>query len=312
MADEARASDAALRAGAWQRAARAVRSLAPRLHPFRPRLLDDLAGYDARRFGADLGAGISVGIVALPLAMAFAIASGVKPEQGIFTAIIAGFLISALGGSSVQIGGPAGAFIVIVYGIVQRYGVANLLISTVLAGVLLLALGWLRLGALVRYIPVSIVIGFTNGIAVLIAVSQVKDLLGLQHRERAGRLLRAGARDRGHLGDFNPAALGPGATCVVGLLLWARLARSRHRPLARAWPCSVRCCPPIGRGGCAAHDAHPRPDRRPRRALDRDGAARACRSRRSAPASAASRASCRRSSGPTSTGRACSACSCRR
>ena len=149
------------------------------LHPFRPRLLDALAGYDRRRFAADCGAGITVGIVALPLAMAFAIASGVKPEQGIFTAIIAGFLISALGGSSVQIGGPAGAFIVIVYGIVQRYGVANLLIATVLAGCLLLALGWLRLGALVRYIPVSIVIGFTNGIAVLIAVSQVKDLLGL-------------------------------------------------------------------------------------------------------------------------------------
>src|SRR3954454_9218330 len=136
---------------------------------FRPRLLDDLASYDARRFGADVGAGVTVGIVALPLAMAFAIASGVKPEQGIFTAIIAGFLISALGGSSVQIGGPAGAFIVIVYGIVQRYGIANLLISTVLAGVLLLGLGWLKLGALVRLIPVSIVIGFTNGIAVLIA-----------------------------------------------------------------------------------------------------------------------------------------------
>ena len=149
------------------------------LHHFRPRLVEALAGYDRRRFAADCGAGVTVGIVALPLAMAFAIASGVKPEQGIFTAIIAGFLISALGGSSVQIGGPAGAFIVIVYGIVQRYGVANLLIATVLAGCLLLALGWLRLGALVRYIPVSIVIGFTNGIAVLIAVSQVKDLLGL-------------------------------------------------------------------------------------------------------------------------------------
>ena len=130
---------------------------------FRPRLLGAVAGYDRGRFLADAGAGITVGIVALPLAMAFAIASGVKPEQGIFTAIIAGFLISALGGSHVQIGGPAGAFIVIVYGIVQRYGVANLLIATMLAGVLMFLLGWLRLGALVRYIPVSIVIGFTNG-----------------------------------------------------------------------------------------------------------------------------------------------------
>ena len=122
----------------------------PQLHPFHPRLLDALKGYDRTRFIADLGAGITVGIVALPLAMAFAIASGVKPEQGIFTAIIAGFIISALGGSSVQIGGPAGAFIVIVYGIVQRYGLPNLLIATVLAGVLMFAMGWLRLGATSR------------------------------------------------------------------------------------------------------------------------------------------------------------------
>src|SRR5438128_7611133 len=118
--------------------------------PFRPKIVDALKQYTTDNLVADLGAGVTVGIVALPLAMAFAIASGVKPEQGIFTAIIAGFLISALGGSNVQIGGPAGAFIVIVYGIVQRYGLANLLISTMLAGVLLFLLGWLRLGALVR------------------------------------------------------------------------------------------------------------------------------------------------------------------
>ena len=149
------------------------------LHPFRPRLLSSLRGYDRSRLLADVGAGFTVGVVALPLAMAFAIASGVKPEAGLFTAIIAGFLISALGGSHVQIGGPAGAFIVIVYGIVERYGLANLLISTCLAGVLLFLMGWLKLGALIRYIPVSIVIGFTNGIAVLIGLSQVKDLLGL-------------------------------------------------------------------------------------------------------------------------------------
>ena len=149
------------------------------LHPFRPRLLAALKDYDRQRFLADLGAGLTVGVVALPLAMAFAIASGVKPEQGLVTAIVAGFLISALGGSHVQIGGPAGAFIVIVYGIVERYGVANLLISTMLAGVLLFAMGLFKLGALVRYVPVSIVIGFTNGIAVLIGLSQVKDFLGL-------------------------------------------------------------------------------------------------------------------------------------
>ena len=232
MIDEARAGDAAVRVGAWQSALRAVRSIAPRLHPFRPRLLDDLAGYDARRFGADLGAGISVGIVALPLAMAFAIASGVKPEQGIFTAIIAGFLISALGGSSVQIGGPAGAFIVIVYGIVQRYGVANLLIATVLAGVLLLLLGWLRLGALVRLIPVSIVIGFTNGIAVLIAVSQIKDLLGLRIENVPADFFAQAHAIAVHLREVNLAALGLGATCFVGLLMWARLSAFSTPPLA--------------------------------------------------------------------------------
>ena len=124
------------------------------LHRFRPRLLDTLRGYGRADFLADLGAGLTVGVVALPLAMAFAIASGLKPEAGLITAIVGGFLISALGGSHVQIGGPAGAFIVIVYGIVERYGVANLLICTALAGVLLMVMGWLRLGAWVRYVPV--------------------------------------------------------------------------------------------------------------------------------------------------------------
>src|SRR5206468_9440367 len=150
------------------------------LQRFRPRLLDSLRGYTSHQFWRDVGAGVTVGIVALPLAMAFAIASGVKPEQGLFTAIIAGLLISALGGSQVQIGGPAGAFIVIVYGIVERYGLANLLIATSLAGVLMFVLGLFKLGALVRYVPLPIVIGFTNGIAALIAVSQLRDLLGLQ------------------------------------------------------------------------------------------------------------------------------------
>jgi SulP family sulfate permease len=198
--------------------------LASRLHRFRPRLLDALVGYDRKRFAADCGAGITVGVVALPLAMAFAIASGVKPEQGVFTAIIAGFLIATLGGSSVQIGGPAGAFIVIVYGIVQRYGVANLLIATVLAGVLLLALGWLKLGALVRYIPVSIVIGFTNGIAVLIALSQAKDLLGLNIGKVPADFFSQVHAILVHAHEFNPYALGLGLTCFAGIFLWAKLA----------------------------------------------------------------------------------------
>ena len=146
---------------------------------FRPPMLDALAGYDRKRLARDVGAGITVGVVALPLAMAFAIASGVKPEAGLTTAIVGGLLISLLGGSRVQIGGPAGAFIVVVYGIVERYGLPNLLIGTLLAGLLLFGMGLFRLGALVRFIPVSIVIGFTNGIAVLIALSQLKDFLGL-------------------------------------------------------------------------------------------------------------------------------------
>ena len=147
---------------------------------FRPKLLDCLHGYNRERFSQDVGAGLTVGVVALPLAMAFAIASGLKPEAGLFTAIIAGFLISALGGSRVQIGGPAGAFIVIVYGIVERYGLANLILATAMSGVLLFLMGLFRLGTLIRFIPVSVVIGFTNGIAVLIMLSQIKDLLGLK------------------------------------------------------------------------------------------------------------------------------------
>ena len=147
---------------------------------FRPRLFDALEGYNQQRFAKDVGAGLTVGVVALPLAMAFAIASGLKPEAGLFTAIIAGMLISLLGGSRVQIGGPAGAFIVIVYGIVERYGLANLVIATAMSGVLLFAMGAFKMGTLVRFIPISVIIGFTNGIAVLIALSQVKDFLGLQ------------------------------------------------------------------------------------------------------------------------------------
>ncbi|MEY2777706.1 MAG: sulfate permease, SulP family [Pseudomonadota bacterium] len=146
---------------------------------FRPRLLNHLSTYSRQTLLADLSAGVTVGFVALPLAMTFAIASGLPPQAGLFTAIVAGLLISALGGSSVQIGGPAGAFIVVVYTIVERYGVPNLLIATACAGVLMMAMGALRLGGLIRLIPISIVSGFTSGIAVLIAVSQVKEFLGL-------------------------------------------------------------------------------------------------------------------------------------
>ncbi|MEJ8813741.1 SulP family inorganic anion transporter [Variovorax ureilyticus] len=201
----------------------------PKLPPFRPRLIDALAGYNRERFLKDVGAGATVGIVALPLAMAFAIASGLKPEAGIWTAIVAGFLISALGGSSVQIGGPAGAFIVIVYGIVERYGVANLLIATACAGVLLFLLGLFRLGTLVRYVPVSIVIGFTNGIAALILISQIKDWLGLSIDKMPADMFSQLHTLATNLDTFNPYAFGLGLACLAGLFTWPHLLREKTR-----------------------------------------------------------------------------------
>lgn len=199
------------------------------LAPFRPRALDALKSYSRERLFKDAGAGVTVGIVALPLAMAFAIASGLKPEAGIWTAIIAGFLISLLGGSSVQIGGPAGAFIVIVYGIVERYGLANLLISTACAGVLLFLMGLFRLGRLVRYVPVSIVIGFTNGIAVLIALSQIKDLLGLSIAKMPADFFAQIHAIGTHADSLNLYALGLGAACLLGLFVWPLLFAERSR-----------------------------------------------------------------------------------
>ena len=203
------------------------------LAPFRPRIFSALQGYQRDRFFADLGAGITVGIVALPLAMAFAIASGLKPEAGLWTAIIAGLLISLLGGSNVQIGGPAGAFIVIVYGIVERYGLPNLLISTACAGVLLFLMGFLRLGTLVRYVPVSIVIGFTNGIAVLVAASQIKDWLGLQVPKMPADFFTQLKVMSQHIGTFNPYAFALGTVCVLGLYLWPKL-WARSSPIQQA------------------------------------------------------------------------------
>ncbi len=193
------------------------------LAPFRPRILSALRGYDRQRFQGDLGAGLTVAIVALPLAMAFAIASGLKPEAGLWTAIIAGLIVSLAGGSNVQIAGPAGAFIVIVYGIVERYGLANLLISTACAGVLLFLMGWLRLGNLVRYVPVSIVVGFTNGIAVLIALSQVKDWLGLQIPRMPADFFNQIQVLAANLGSFNPVSFALGLACVIGLYIWPKL-----------------------------------------------------------------------------------------
>ena len=191
---------------------------------FHPRLLDTLPGYNRTQFAHDAGAGITVGVLALPLAMAFAIASGMSPTAGIWTAIVAGFLISLLGGSRVQIGGPTGAFIPIIYAIVIDYGVANLLIASMLAGMILIAMGAFRLGGMIRFIPISVVIGFTNGIAVVIFLSQIKDFLGLKIDELPGEFFGkistlAGALHTTHL----PTA----ALAVASLVLlvgWNHLA----------------------------------------------------------------------------------------
>ena len=192
---------------------------------FRPKLIESLAGYDRATLVRDIGAGITVGVVALPLAMAFAIASGLKPEAGLFTAIIAGFLISALGGSRVQIGGPAGAFIVIVYGILQRYGLANLILATAMSGAVLFLMGMFRLGTLIRFIPVAVVIGFTNGIAVLIMLSQIKDFLGLKVATMPADFFGMLTTLSSHLQTLHLPALLVALGSLSLLVGWVRLGR---------------------------------------------------------------------------------------
>ena len=147
---------------------------------FKPKLLSTMKNYSKENFMADLMAGVIVGIVALPLAIAFGIASGVSPEKGIITAIVAGFIISFMGGSKVQIGGPTGAFIVIIYGIIQEYGISGLTVATLMAGVLLILLGVFKLGAVIKFIPYPIIVGFTSGIALTIFTTQIADIFGLQ------------------------------------------------------------------------------------------------------------------------------------
>jgi sulfate permease, SulP family len=195
---------------------------------FRPRLVDTLKGYRREDFTADLSAGVTVGVVALPLAMAFGIASGVKPEAGIFTAIIAGFLISALGGSKVQIGGPAGAFVALLYAIVERYGVPSLLIATIMAGVLLFVMGALHLGQLIRYIPVSIVTGFTNGIAVIIAMQQLKDFLGLTIPKMPANFFSQLGTLAAHLHTVNWTALALGVGSLALIVAWPKSYLPHH------------------------------------------------------------------------------------
>jgi SulP family sulfate permease len=187
-------------------------------------------GYTREAVTRDVVAGVVVGIVALPLALAFAIASGVPPERGLYTAIIAGFLISALGGSRVQIGGPTGAFVVIVYGIVAKYGYEGLVVCTVLAGIILVALGLARMGALIKFIPYPVVTGFTSGIAVIIFSSQMKDLLGLKMGAVPPEFLEKWMAYGEHLRSIDPSTVAVAAGSLVVLLVWPRISRMVPAP----------------------------------------------------------------------------------
>ena len=192
---------------------------------FEPKLLTVLReGYSRRQFIGDLGAGLVVGVVALPLAIAFAIASGVSPEKGLYTAIIAGFLISLLGGSRVQIGGPTGAFVVIVAGIVAQYGIAGLTIATLLAGLMLIGLGLARLGGVIKFIPYPIVVGFTAGIAVIIFSSQIRDLLGLSLATVPAEFFSKWVAYAGAIGSMNLTAAAVSAASLAILVFWPRIA----------------------------------------------------------------------------------------
>src|SRR5919107_1534758 len=188
-----------------------------------PKLVTTLKTYNREQFVADLTAGIIVGIVPLPLVIAFPIARGLHPARALYTAVIAGFIISALGGSRVQIGGPTGAFVVIVYGIVQKYGVDGLTVATLMAGVLLIALGAARLGAAIKFVPHPVVIGFTSGIAVVIFSSQVKDALGLRMGAVPAPFVEKWQSYAAHLGSVNGYAIGITAASVVVIWLWPRV-----------------------------------------------------------------------------------------
>ena len=194
-----------------------------------PRSIECLRGYTFNSFTHDLVAGITVGLVALPLAMAFAIASGVPPQAGLYTAVVAGFLISALGGSRTQIGGPTGAFVVIVGGIVAKFGIAGLSLVAIMAGVLLLIMGFTGLGSAVKFIPRPVTIGFTNGIALLIASTQIKDFLGLTTASVPSEFFSRMKVLYASVGTIHWQTVTVAGTSLAIILLWPRLTRARPR-----------------------------------------------------------------------------------
>ena len=206
---------------------------------FKPKFLSAIKHYDRKTLMADLMAGVIVGIVALPLAIAFGIASGVSPEKGIITAIVAGLMISLFGGSKVQIGGPTGAFIIIVYGIIQQYGMQGLTIATLMAGVFLILLGVLRLGTIIKYIPYPIVVGFTSGIAVTIFTTQIKDLLGLTMDVVPSDFIEKWIAYVQHIGTTDCWSALVGIASVALIASWPMLARKFHLSPLKALPGSL-------------------------------------------------------------------------
>jgi len=192
---------------------------------FQPKIFHTLKNYTKEQFYADLMAGVIVGIVALPLAIAFGIASGVTPEKGLFTAIIAGFIISLLGGSKFQIGGPTGAFIVIVYGIVQEFGISGLAIATMIAGVMLICMGIFKLGSIIKFIPFPVVVGFTSGIALTIFTTQIKDLLGLQTGELPGDFIHKWITYGKFIGTINYWALGVSLLSILIIVITPKFSK---------------------------------------------------------------------------------------
>ena len=206
---------------------------------FKPKIVSAIKNYNRQTLMADVMAGLIVGIVALPLAIAFGIASGVSPEKGIITAIVAGLFISLFGGSKVQIGGPTGAFSVIVYGIIEQYGIQGLTIATLMAGVFLIMLGVLRLGTIIKYIPYPIVVGFTSGIAVTIFTTQVKDLLGMQMDQVPSDFIEKWGAYIYNIGNIDPWSAGVGIVSVVLIAVWPQLARLFRLSPLKALPGSL-------------------------------------------------------------------------
>ncbi|MBP9095289.1 MAG: sulfate permease [Ignavibacteria bacterium] len=192
---------------------------------FVPKLFTTLKNYNKKLFVSDAISGVIVGIVALPLAIAFAIASGVSPEKGLITAVIAGFIISFLGGSRVQIGGPTGAFIIIVYGIIQKYGMDGLMIATIMAGIFLILMGFLKLGTLIKFIPLPIITGFTSGIALIIFTTQIKDLFGLQLENIPADFVEKIPVLFGNLNLLNPATTAISALSLFIIIIFPRITK---------------------------------------------------------------------------------------